>query len=226
MSLLVPYPTPHSANGSVYLYEIGEKSRCSLGLLPCGPTVAAKKRCLAFSQTTSPMMLAAGCDDGQVVVWQLQGKSWLPLVLPARGKGRVMGVGFAPLHGHTSGLLLTCTEEGGLVMTDLRGATFGARQQPNPTQRRLELNAPVSAPCTTRHTLHPLVSGCVCSALCLVQAGHAIHEHRVVRTFGYHHLKEVMEFAAVVCRWLCWTPSGWPGTRLRSAVPVCRRGRR
>ncbi len=174
----------------MYLYEIGEKARCSLGLLPCGPTVAAKKRCLAFSQTTSPMMLAAGCDDGQVVVWQLQGKSWLPQVLPAKGKGRVMGVGFAPLHGHTSGLLLACTEEGGLVMTDLRGVTFGAKQQPNLTQRRLEIGAPVSTPCSTLRTLHLLGSGGVCSALCLESAGpkltvwHGVGRWRCFSTWG------------------------------------------
>ncbi|GFR51411.1 hypothetical protein Agub_g13849 [Astrephomene gubernaculifera] len=111
-----------NAAGSVYLHEAGSGVRRTLAALPCGnTTLMTPKRCLAFSQSYKPLRLAAGADDGQVLVWQvapaLQGG---PVAVPSKLRGRVMGVGFAAFNKTPSAVLLSCSENGQLSAVDLR----------------------------------------------------------------------------------------------------------
>ncbi|GLC73803.1 hypothetical protein PLESTF_001422800 [Pleodorina starrii] len=82
------------SSGAVYLHEAGAGARRTLGPLPVGPMVMTAKRCLAFSQQSSSLRLAAGADDGQVLVWQIGPMALGPVIMPNKLRGRVMGVCF------------------------------------------------------------------------------------------------------------------------------------
>ncbi|PNH03105.1 hypothetical protein TSOC_010860 [Tetrabaena socialis] len=108
-----------NAAGSVYLHQVGSSSS-TLGLLPGGPALVTPKRCLAFSYGSLHIRLAAGADDGQIIVWQVTQPTAGPIVLPTRLRGRVMGVGFGTYNKIPSAILLGCSESGQLFAGDMR----------------------------------------------------------------------------------------------------------
>ncbi|GIL84216.1 hypothetical protein Vretimale_15853 [Volvox reticuliferus] len=124
LTIAASYCTTHIASsnstGAVYLHEAGSGVRSTLGALPGGPMLVTPKRCLAFSQIKEPLRLAAGADDGQVIVWQILPMAMGPIVMPIKLRGRVMGVGFAKYKKQQSHLLLACSESGQLVVMDMR----------------------------------------------------------------------------------------------------------
>ncbi|EFJ51480.1 hypothetical protein VOLCADRAFT_103510 [Volvox carteri f. nagariensis] len=129
LAIAASFSTTHIASsnslGAVYLHEAGSGSRSTLGALPGGPMLMTPKRCLGFSQVNKPLRLAAGADDGQVLVWQISPMASGPIVMPNKLRGRVMGVGFAVykkslLSLQPSSVLLACSESGQLIITDLR----------------------------------------------------------------------------------------------------------
>ncbi|GLC55408.1 hypothetical protein PLESTB_000984200 [Pleodorina starrii] len=109
-----------NSSGAVYLHEAGAGARRTLGPLPVGPMVMTAKRCLAFSQQSSSLRLAAGADDGQVLVWQIGPMALGPVIMPNKLRGRVMGVCFGTYDKTPSGALLACSESGQLCATDMR----------------------------------------------------------------------------------------------------------
>ncbi|GIL67395.1 hypothetical protein Vafri_20799 [Volvox africanus] len=124
LAIAASYCTTHIASsnstGAVYLHEAGSGVRSTLGALPGGAMLVTPKRCLAFSQIKEPLRLAAGADDGQVIVWQILPMAMGPIVMPIKLRGRVMGVGFAKYKKQHSHLLLACSESGQLVVMDMR----------------------------------------------------------------------------------------------------------
>ncbi|KAG2498432.1 hypothetical protein HYH03_003690 [Edaphochlamys debaryana] len=115
-----PHMATSNSAGTVYLHEICASHRATLGALPGGAAMVSPKRCLAFSQSTKPLRLAAGSDDGHTLVWTLGQQVQGPVVMPTKHKGRVMGVGFAPFKQVPSDILLSVSDNGMLVASDLR----------------------------------------------------------------------------------------------------------
>eukprot|EP00198_Chlamydomonas_reinhardtii_P004087 XP_001693423.1 predicted protein [Chlamydomonas reinhardtii] len=109
-----------NAGGTVYLHDAALAQRATLGALSNGTSsVVTPKRCLAFSQTSSPLRLAAGSDDGHVLLWQVLPAVSGPIVLNSKMRARVMGVGFGTYNKVSASVLISCAETGQLMLTDL-----------------------------------------------------------------------------------------------------------
>ncbi|KAG2439850.1 hypothetical protein HYH02_010482 [Chlamydomonas schloesseri] len=109
-----------NAGGTVYLHDAALAQRATLGALSNGSSsVVTPKRCLAFSQTSSPLRLAAGSDDGHVLLWQILPSVSGPVVLSSKMRARVMGVGFGTFNKVPSSVLISCAETGQLMLTDM-----------------------------------------------------------------------------------------------------------